>query len=255
MNIRKKHAIAGMVAALGMSAGNVSAALVAHYTFDNAGNLGENSGSAGLTWNGSSGATAVSGKFGGAAGFVPATDYWNSGFGTAAVDFSNFTVSMHVKAPSAGNWTDFISFNGGGGTLKIEQNSGGHASVYSTNTPGGAAVTIGGGAGPDIRDGGWHQLGLVSSGGTLTLYIDGIAVESAAYAGSGTITGLQLGAEWALGRRTTADIDDVAIYDRALTAGEMAWLNVNVATEAVPEPSSAILIGLGGLGLVLRRKR
>ncbi|QQL46423.1 PEP-CTERM sorting domain-containing protein [Sulfuriroseicoccus oceanibius] len=58
-------------------------------------------------------------------------------------------------------------------------------------------------------------------------------------------------------RAITTEIDDVAIFDNTLTDGEMLFLSTNAAASAVavPEPSSAALLGLGGLALILRRRK
>lgn len=46
-------------------------------------------------------------------------------------------------------------------------------------------------------------------------------------------------------------IDDVIIFDEALSQGEI----MNVMNNSIPEPSSSALFGLAALGLVLRRRR
>ena len=49
------------------------------------------------------------------------------------------------------------------------------------------------------------------------------------------------------------EIDDVSIYNRALNSAEVATLYAN---ESVPEPSalSLLVIGLGGLAMIRRRR-
>ncbi len=57
-----------------------------------------------------------------------------------------------------------------------------------------------------------------------------------------------------------AAIDDAAIFKRALSNGELAEIwnggsGQTIALALVPEPSSAALLGLGGLALILRRSK
>lgn len=238
-------------AAVAFGVSSASAAMVANYTFDNTLDLGENTGSGSTTWNESSGATAVAGKFGGAGAFDGGnTQFWNSTFSTLGIDGASFSLSMHVKGTPA-DWTDFVSFgNAASGIVFFEQTGGGGAAVWGNGASGGLNLT----GGPVVNDGGWHQLGVVADGATISFYVDGVLVSSQANTLTGTLDSFQIGARWAEGRNITADIDDVAIYDTALSAGEMLHLSSNAAA-AVPEPSAAALLGLGGLALILRRRK
>ena len=53
------------------------------------------------------------------------------------------------------------------------------------------------------------------------------------------------------GFRWTGGIDDVTIWDNALSVAEVDQIRLN----SIPEPSTFGLIGLAGLGLILRRRR
>ncbi len=54
----------------------------------------------------------------------------------------------------------------------------------------------------------------------------------------------------------SGSIDDVQIYDEALSASDATFLLNNAGTAVgVPEPSSTALLGLGGLALILRRRK
>lgn len=97
----------------------------------------------------------------------------------------------------------------------------------------------------------WTHFAFVREGdGTANLYIDGTA-----YSGTGTQTldfsinslGFGGGTNGYIG-----DLDEVWIFDSALTSGEVN--NLMTVNNIVPEPSSALL---GGLGLLvfLRRRR
>ncbi|WP_377178010.1 LamG-like jellyroll fold domain-containing protein [Rubritalea tangerina] len=237
---------------------SVSAALVAHYTMDDGGNLGANSGSATINWNSQSGATGISpGKLGNAGAFVAgSSSFWSNQFASANTDVSNFSLSMHVRTTTTANWDDFVSIGIGNNSFVLEKNGSNGVSLFNIGNVGGVAS---GGIASSIivNDGAWHHIGMVSNGSTIELFMDGVSQGSVAYTGTGTLSSFQLASRFGDGARAiTTDIDDVAVYDTALSAGQMQWLSSNVATTTpVPEPSSSLLIALSALGLTLRRKR
>ena len=78
-----------------------------------------------------------------------------------------------------------------------------------------------------ITDERWHRIGLVWDGSNITLCVDGVVVAEDTRGGlQGSGNGLNIGA----GKMTQPGtyfsglIDDVRIYDRALTAEEIAAL-------------------------------
>ena len=239
------------IAALAI-ASTANAALVANYTFDDTLDLGANTGTVSTAWNATTGATATTGKFGGGLAMeAGTTEYWDNSFSTGA-DLSSFSVSMHVKGAGT-NWGDYLSIGVGNSTMFFEMTDGGNVAIWSDGDPGGVTVSTVGST--VVNDGAWHQLGLVSNGTTIQLYVDGVAEGTpSAYTGSGAINSLQLGKRFGGSHAISADIDDVAIYDTALSANEMLSLSTNAAV-AVPEPSSTALLGLGGIALILRRRK
>ncbi len=87
----------------------------------------------------------------------------------------------------------------------------------------------------------WHHVAVTFANSGSTLYVDGVPQGSAAGAGmnNGPATALSIGA-WAAdgGGFATATIDDVAIWDQPLTAGQVAQLAAQTRTPldfAVPE--------------------
>jgi len=97
----------------------------------------------------------------------------------------------------------------------------------------------------------WTHLAVIRSVGTATFYINGLA-QAGTYlvdpvqAGGGHLSVDPGGVRWFDG-----DIDEARVV--TFTAGESTSNILNALQ--VPEPTSALLVGLGGLGLLLRRRR
>lgn len=123
--------------------------------------------------------------------------------------------------------------------------------------------------GPDVADGAWHHIVATTENGGLTAYyIDGTLVEDLSTRNPGQAAGivderssdpvsLHIGANaGAAGREWEGGIDDVAIWNRVLTQGEITSLSQGSVASVVPEPASGLMLVFGVLGLLgLRRRR
>lgn len=251
----KKYYLTAAAAVLGAS--SVSAAMVANFTFDDDTNLGANTGTVATSWNSFTGVNQTAGLFGtGSGSFISgASGAWDSSFAVGA-NLSSFSISMHVKTPVGGtSWKDFVSIGIGNQVFVLEQTGALGLANYNIGDVGGDAGTTGSSNAVNITDNAWHHIGLTVGGNVATLYVDGANVSSGAYTGSGLITSFQLASRFGEGARSiTTEIDDVAIFDTTLSNSEMSFLSNNAAA-AVPEPSSAALLGLGGIALILRRRK
>lgn len=105
-------------------------------------------------------------------------------------------------------------------------------------------------------DGTWHHFALtVSTGGTprVSTFVDGALESSQKLAGkgkSGIFDALFIGRQWTLGERFAGSLDEVRLYDAAMTPDEVNQL----AITAVPSPSSAVL-GFFGVGVLVAGRR
>lgn len=250
----KTHLAAAAIAALTASSAS-AATMVAYYTFDNASNIGENTGTATTEWNSFAVTQNVDAKFGSASGDFP-NAAWDADFGTdTGVQLDDFSISMHVKGGDSA-WKDYVSIGTTNNVVHVlEQTGAGGLANYNINNVGGDGGTAGVYNGIDITDSQWHHIGLTVTGGNATIYVDGVARATGAYTGSGTATVFQIGSRFGDGARAiTAQIDDVSVWSGALSDAQMLALSSNAAS-TVPEPSSTALLGLGGLALILRRRK
>ncbi len=176
--------------------------------------------------------------------------YSNNLFTGLATD--DFAFGVYTRAASNVTATQGVVFSLGGGAdaFSIALRSDGWA-AFSQNT-----ATIGGdnGVAGSFTSNAWVHLAVIRAAGITTFYIDGVAQ-------AGTITdapdhnaahiSVNPGGGGA-DNYFDGNIDEARIV--TFDTGESTQ-NVLNALQAVPEPSSAAFIGLGGLALILRRRK
>ena len=194
-----------------------TANLVGYYALDGNPNDSSGHGHHGTEMNG---ATYVAGHAGQAASFTGVEQYID--FGSPA-DWPSGTAARSMCGWATTNSVDagyrWIAAYGSPGT--------GQAMFIGIN----GTTLYGGGYGDDIVLSGywvrgeWHHVGLTYDGSTARLYADGVEVGSAAKTWNLVPSRAHIGRQvndafeyW------SGSVDEVRIYDRALTAGEMAWL-------------------------------
>ena len=256
-------ALAGMASAAEMTDG-----LAAWWTFDNNSSsyvsyTGATAGvSTGLTEAHFSATGGVDGK-----GYISSIvndtrfDFW-SDLTAFNISSSSFTLSFKVRGVTA-DYRDILHFaiDGIDGSLRLQTENPGNGNdvcLYGTNlevTEDAARDAIRG-------DEGWANVIIVGNGTSITLNINGYtSTVSYTPAENGIIRNFQLGACWAgidTDRRVTADYDDLAIWNRALSDTEVKLLAsgaVADGTLSIPEPTTATLSLLALAGLAARRRR
>jgi hypothetical protein len=95
------------------------------------------------------------------------------------------------------------------------------------------------------------RLAIVQDAGTRTFYINGVAAGTTAATADLSASSLEMG-HFGGGGLLTGSINEVRTFTFAPSAFDTSDL-LTVAT--VPEPSSTALLGLGGLALILRRRK
>ncbi|MCX6856795.1 MAG: PEP-CTERM sorting domain-containing protein [Verrucomicrobia bacterium] len=229
------------------------ASLIAYYNFD--GNTLDSSGNG---HNGTNfGATFISSSlsFNGAGNYVSLPSSMSSGLSAFSILLNVKTTQSVGVSPDWQNPTFFGMGTSGPGSrdLQIISKSG-RAGFYSgLNTGGDYSYT----AGPAINDGAWHSIGLTNDGTLLKFYVDGVLSNSTSVNQALASTPFYVGALDAPFNNPTASyfaaasIDEVRFYNNALTATEVQQL----AVIAIPEPSRALLLCGGLMGVLLCRRR
>jgi hypothetical protein len=217
---------------------------------------------------------------------------WTAGRIGGALDFGGLPVQQYVRVPdftkpttsltvSSWVWADSLTqwgtitanWNGLYGALEYGLfGSNPQLSLYFAEpNPQGINVANGSesAALPSFSVGQWHYVAVVVNGSThsVTFWRDGLNYGQFFFSGSfypAPVPQLDIGGEPAGFSPSQSywdgKIDDLALWTRALSNQEIAaiynaGLNGQALSSLVPEPGSAALLGLGFVGLFLRRRR
>ena len=198
------------------------------------------------------------------------TRVWSTNLGGG--NFTDaFTFSFELVDFDSRNWADALALYTNGATsgtdhsLQLQKNGNGELMVYTQNFTN-SNVTydsdINLGRIDDLKG---QQITLTFSGNTLTAYVDGVALADTitfTYADGVTpstaLTGFQFSAAFSGNRASNSvTVDNIAVWNRALSAEEVASLPLSVPepSPSVPEPTTATLSLLALAGLAARRRR
>lgn len=184
-----------------------------------------------------------------------------------------FTFSFKLVDFDSANWNDALALytngttSGTNNSLQLQKNGAGELMLYTENFTGSNV----GGDDSNINLGSISNLegktltlvfDATGTSNTLTAYVNGTVnadTVTFTYAegvtASTALTGFQFGAAFGGSRvSNSVTVDNIAVWNRALSAEEVASLPLTVAP-AVPEPTTATLSLLALAGLAARRRR
>jgi hypothetical protein len=184
-----------------------------------------------------------------------------SNFPGGPTDISVFSVSAWIRIPTNGLDNEgaayiYGEYSGIGGSYKnLLHLTGGHAGFDQSPT---SANGIGGTTG--LNDNAWHHIAYVhnaSGAPRRQVYVDGVLEASDntgdLYTGSeptAWVIGARFGSQPQYPHFTPGQFDDLRFYDVALSASEVSTLY-----SVIPEPNTALLLGIGLSALAVRREK
>jgi len=210
------------------------AGLVGLWTFDD----GSGTAAADRSGNGYNGkvnkATWVAGKFGGAVG-LNGTDANVEVAHGAKLSVTNFSVMAWVNVPAkTGNWQTIMTQNTDGPIRNYGifiNNAAGQ--VHYSFTSGKAWQSYD--AKMNVIDGAWHHIAATYDGAKFRLYVDGkLDAETDNKTKPDTATTVITIGSWVGGGFLKGSIDEVALYDNALTAADLAKVMTGLSTPVEP---------------------
>ena len=172
----------------------------------------------------------------------------------------DFTISLWFKAASYDDWRYLLCYNGEdySGTNMLfltTKSTDGIQADAQLYTYGNGWNWVGGTGTSYFNDSTWYHIGLVRSSGTVTAYVNGVQEgNTATYTNTvGINQGLKLGAFSSTWNSLTGSLDDVAIWNQALTPtqiGQLAAGTLSPSSFAIPEPGTVVLLMSALLGLL-----
>ncbi|MFK7770439.1 MAG: LamG domain-containing protein [Mariniblastus sp.] len=197
-----------------------------------------------------SGASFGTGKFGQAFSFTGTNDVVTVN-ASSDLEPTDFSVAMWINTNDSSSGIKLLmdsshgSSNGPFGWA-VQMNNGRAGLAYGNgSTFPGLGSTI------DIRNSGFRHFAATIGASTMSVYLDGSLDSTASFTGTPMGTGAQirLGKHFSLNRQFSGLLDDVRIYNHALSSAEVQQLS------SVPEPSSLLTSFLLLGAMALRRRK
>jgi len=238
---------------------SANAGLIAHYSFDGA-LTADSSGNGHTLANGAGGPSSTTGKFGNAADFAGGTFLFSASSAFNLVN-GNFAVALWYQAAQS-SFSTMIGKNTSNSDAGWAIN---HSTLVTGDLNDGTGGTVST-ATPGDDQSEFHHVVYQKIGSTLELYLNGVLVSTV-----GGASGNTTGNAFAIGTRNISAgggensggasqkfnglMDEVYIFENALSQGEINNLVTFNSLESIPEPGALALFGLGLLGLGFAHRR
>ncbi|MFN0089594.1 MAG: LamG-like jellyroll fold domain-containing protein [Acidimicrobiales bacterium] len=166
-------------------------------------------------------AWSSAGRYGGALSFNGASSRVTMP-DAAALDLTTLTVSAWVRPTTTSGWRTVILKEAAGGLSYGLYASGGTTRPSGWLSIGGADRSVTSSTAASTNA--WRHLALTYDGVTMRIYLDGVQVGARAQTGApaGAAGPLQIGGNTVWGEWYSGLVDDVRVYNRALSAAELA---------------------------------
>jgi Concanavalin A-like lectin/glucanases superfamily/PEP-CTERM motif len=228
----------------------VGADLIGLYQFNDPNNLGLDT--SGMHNNATNfGATYdASGYQGGAASFTSSSGL-QSPIDVDPSAMSQMTSGAWVMPTATNPIRAVLPSDDGGFDRDIDIDNRGGTTSWSAFTGSGV---LGSGVTPSTSA--WTFLAAVydQSSNSLTYYVNGMAFSTSTSFG-GSMPFFDIGNNPGFGENFSGLIDNVFVYNQALTPSEIATIRSDGFPSSVPEPSSLTLLGIAAVGLTMLRRR
>jgi hypothetical protein len=201
----------------------------------------------GNSGNSTTGATLTSGKLGNGGNF--SSSYYGVEFtnaGSLTLGSSNLTVGLWVNSTQAAASSQF-PFLIDCSAFDITWSHGDYQQLQLSVTIGGSTYTAVNTAGAAINDGNWHYVVGVRNGANLYTYVDGSLQATGTAVASGTFatyTGGYIGAGGGLDQEFNGKVDDVAVWNTALSASAIATIYQHESAKYAGTATSRVMDSL-----------
>lgn len=247
---RSSAAIFSLAVAL-LAPGLCRADLIGLYQFDDPSNLGKDTSGHANNATNNGGIFSASGYQGGAVSLDGRAAFLQVPINVDPSALPQMTWGAWVLPTATDPIRAILSADNAGFDRDIDIDNRGGSTSYSTFTGAGVLAS---GVSPSTAN--WTFVAAVynQSANSMTFYVNGQSFNASTFF-STSETFFDIGSNPTFGQFFSGLVDNVFVYNQALTAAQVADIRANGFSSGVPEPAGLALLGLGGAGLIALGRR